>query len=99
MLRKPVYFPEALEEFDQAIAFGLSEWGRELVEELVAEFEAKVSYICADWVQRRPDGYGVFRINLAKFPYHLIYRLKEDQVEIIAFSHHGKRDQYWRERL
>lgn len=94
-----VYHPEARGEFKAAVAYGVAEWP-ERVADLVAEYESKVAFILKDWVERQPNEYGVLRINLGKrFPYHIIYRLKDDVAEIVAFSHHRQRDAYWLDRI
>ena len=51
--------------------------------------------ILTDWVERLPSEYGVLRINLGqRFRYHIIYRLKTEAIEIVAFGHNSQRDAY-----
>lgn len=38
------------------------------------------------------------RYILANFPFSVIYRLRNDAVEIIAVAHHRRRPGYWRKR-
>ncbi len=94
-----VYHPDALREVKEALTYGLENWP-ERVADLRNELGAKIEFIRADWVHRSPNEYGVLRINLGqRLPYHLIYRLSEERVEILAFSHHRQRPGYWQDRL
>ena len=38
------------------------------------------------------------RLVLAKFPYSLIYEIREDCLVVLAVAHHRKRPYYWRVR-
>lgn len=41
---------------------------------------------------------GVHRLVLARFPYNLIYEIREDFIRILAIAHQHKRPYYWRGR-
>jgi plasmid stabilization system protein ParE len=43
-------------------------------------------------------GRGVRRYLLQRFPFGLYYRLKADQIEILACKHHSRHPDYWRRR-
>lgn len=38
------------------------------------------------------------KIRTEKFPYLVIYRVKEDHVQILAIAHTSRRPGYWKER-
>lgn len=42
--------------------------------------------------------YGRRRFVLIEFPFDLVYRITEDDIEIIAVAHHARRPGYWRKR-
>lgn len=42
--------------------------------------------------------WGTRRYLLKKFPYAIVYRLHESEIEIVAVAH-GKRKPFWRGRL
>lgn len=46
-----------------------------------------------------PLGPRLRRIALPRFRYVLIYRLRDDIVEVIAISHERRHPRYWRSRL
>ena len=64
---------------------------------LIAEFE-RVINLAVD----RPDAWrlvhpsGIRRINLARFPYTVFYRLlPTQQIQITAFAHHRRSPGHW----
>lgn len=44
-------------------------------------------------------GSGLRSFSLHRYPYAIIYRPGRDEIVIIAFAHHRRRPDYWRERL
>lgn len=45
----------------------------------------------------RPEQ-GVRRVPLRRFPYFVIYRERDDEIQIVAFAHTSRRPGYWRHR-
>lgn len=43
-------------------------------------------------------GRDTLRFFLPNFPFSLIYRERQDAVEIVAFAYHRRRPRYWRGR-
>jgi toxin ParE1/3/4 len=41
----------------------------------------------------------VRRFPLDRFPFFLIYRLRDDHLEIVALAHTSRKPNYWRSRL
>lgn len=39
------------------------------------------------------------RCNLQRFPYALVNRVADKEILIVAYAHHKRRPDYWRERL
>ena len=50
-------------------------------------------------ISERLTKVGVKRLIMKRFPYSIVVRELETEVQIIAFAHHSKRPEYWRERL
>lgn len=46
-----------------------------------------------------PLGRGLRRCHLKRFRYGLIYRIKDQMVEIVAVAHDSRRPGYWKTRL
>jgi plasmid stabilization system protein ParE len=38
------------------------------------------------------------RILVSRFPYHVVYRLKDDEIVILAIAHVKRRPGYWKHR-
>lgn len=67
--------------------------------EFVREVEHAVERIAESPLRYPVTTYGRRRFVLLKFPYDLIYRIRENAgVEIIAIAHHSRRPAYWRDR-
>jgi len=47
---------------------------------------------------RRTRG-SVRRVPLRRFPFFIIYREREDDVQIVALAHTSRKPNYWRSRL
>jgi plasmid stabilization system protein ParE len=47
----------------------------------------------------QPVGGGARRYRLRRFPYGLVYRVKDDTATIYAVMHLKRRPQYWRSRI
>ena len=41
---------------------------------------------------------GIRRLVLAKFPYSLVYEIRDDAIRVLAVAHQSRRPYYWRER-
>jgi hypothetical protein len=39
------------------------------------------------------------KVRVERFPYSVIYRIKGDQLQIIAVAHMNRRPGYWKDRL
>ena len=58
----------------------------------------------ADMLSTHPDagaarGSGTRRLLVAGFPYHVVYRVRGDDIEVLAIAHQHRRPGYWRDRL
>ena len=88
----------ALEELKSAIA-----WYLERSEPAATSFVAEVDRALEMVVQspdRWPKGqHSTRRYVLQRFPFALIYREKENVIELLAVAHGHRRPSYWKERL
>jgi toxin ParE1/3/4 len=39
---------------------------------------------------------GTRRLTLRRFPYAFVYRVRGDEIEVVAFAHHARKPGYWR---
>lgn len=49
-------------------------------------------------VRRLQFRHPVRRVPLRRFPYYVVYRDRNDRIEIIALAHASRRPGYWRSR-
>lgn len=53
--------------------------------------------------RRDPDSHRVFegefrRVIVGKFRHSIVYRIRKNEIQIIAVMHHSRRPGYWRDR-
>jgi plasmid stabilization system protein ParE len=41
---------------------------------------------------------GARRLPLRRFPYAIVYRQREAEIQVVAFAHHSRKPGYWRSR-
>lgn len=46
-------------------------------------------------VPRVPAERGTRRLPLRRFPYAIVYRDREVEIQIVAFAHHSRKPGYW----
>jgi toxin ParE1/3/4 len=49
-------------------------------------------------VPRVPVERGTRRVPLNRFPYSVVYRVRGDEIEVVAFAHQSRNPGYWRSR-
>jgi toxin ParE1/3/4 len=49
-------------------------------------------------VPRVPAQHGARRVPLRRFPYFVIYRERNAEIQIVAFAHTSRKPGYWRHR-
>lgn len=91
----PSVSPEADRELTEGGVFYAREGGRELGLAFIAEFERSLNFLClhphigALWRNDRR------RFSLRRFPYSIIYYLRDDELRVVAIAHHRQRPGYW----
>lgn len=90
--------PEALAELDEAIGY-LQERSLWSAEKLLAEYDTSV-----EKARQHPTGchfiYREYRsLNLKRFAYHVIYRVRGETLFVIAFAHDKRHPDYWKTRI
>jgi toxin ParE1/3/4 len=93
-----VVAPEALEELHDAAAFYALKATVELGRAFVEKFERTVNFVLAN-----PRMGAVFdrerrRYLFRRFPYSVIYEVRDDELRVLAVAHHRQRPRYWADR-
>ena len=89
--------PEAEAEFLNSVDF-YSEDSAHNAERFIREIEEAL-----DAISLFPERYPVFEYGarvriLKRFPFSVVYRVKENEVHIVAIEHQSREPGYWRER-
>jgi len=97
---KPVHFSDpASAELAAAVRWyeqrriGL---GAELFDAVAATIELIRSHPEAG--VRRPGRLPSRQFNVHRFPYKVVYRLRDDDIYVVAVAHSSRRPDYWRHR-
>jgi plasmid stabilization system protein ParE len=64
----------------------------------IAEFERSLEVLVAHPALGAPWRAKTRRFPLRRFPYSIIYRIKADELRVIALAHQRRRPGYWSER-
>ena len=90
--------PKAIQELREAFSRYAS-ISKELAERFLREAGTGANKYSAFQLHGRPASFRTRKYILKKFPYQLVYREKQDQIDIVAVAHHKRRAGYWRKRL
>lgn len=92
--------PEAEAEVDVGIAWYEQQW-EGLGLEFLAEVDSAMERIVRSPDQWRPysDIPEVHRLNVHRFPYCVVYRYRQDRIQIVAIAHQRRKPGYWSGRL
>jgi len=90
--------PDAEHELLAATAF-VGERSERAAENFLSEIDDAKRQLLQFPRSGSPIGRGVRRCLLKRFPYQLIYRVKDDEIVIYAVAHHKRRPRYWSKRL
>lgn len=91
------FHPAAAAEVEAAV-----QWYVERSPVAARAFAAEVN-ACVERVRAAPDRWpryvhGTRRYLFPHFPYSLVYRVQNEEVEVVAVAHHRRRPDYWRGR-
>ncbi len=95
--RKVVYHPKAFEELIEAADY-YEACSHGLGERFLDNVENAVNFIRHSGLVFSPDKSGRRKYIVKKFPYLLIYRVKEDHIFILAVAHAARKPDYWKSR-
>ncbi len=90
--------PEAQDELDEALSY-LHDRSLWTAGKLLEEYDLHVTKIA----QNPASGHFVYgqyrRLNLNRFSYHIIYRLRASSLYVIALAHDKRHPDYWKSRI
>ncbi len=95
---KQTIAPQALKELEDAALFYAERGGKELALTFLAEFRR----IAAAALENPKAGSvregATRRLVFRRFPYNLFYRVREQELRILAVAHQRRRPGYWQGR-
>ena len=93
------FHPAAANEYLESIAFYESRLAG-LGADYIAEFESTMVRVCAAPLSYLVDcPPKIHKAGLQRFPFHVLYRVRADFVQILAVAHHRRRPGYWLGRM
>lgn len=95
----PSVSQEADRELTEGGVFYAREGGRELGLEFIAEFERSLNFLCSNPLIGPPWRNDRRRFPIRRFPYSIIYYIRNDELRVVAIAHHRQKPDYWSDRI
>lgn len=89
---------DAREEFDDAVDY-YDEQVDNLGNRFIGQIEASAARILINPLMSRCFYRECRKVKADQFPYLVIYRVKNDEVQILAIMHTSRHPDYWKSRL
>jgi len=91
---KVIFHPSVFAEVDAIMRYYEDVAGNQLADDFYAEFRFHVhSAAETPELYNEREG-GLRRVNLKRFPYNFLFRLKEDHIRILVIRHHARKEKY-----
>jgi toxin ParE1/3/4 len=95
----PVRFhPAARRELVRAVEY-YNQRATELGNDLAAEVKTMIREIQEYPELGSPGAANIRRVLVRRFPFSLVYRMRDDAIVVLALSHHRRKPGYWQHRL
>jgi plasmid stabilization system protein ParE len=91
----PSISPEADRELTDGAVYYAEEGNAELGHAFVEEFERALDLLCVYPQLGTTWRRGRRRFPLRRFPYSIIYYIKDEELRVIALAHHRRKPNYW----
>lgn len=91
----PSVSPEADRELSEGAIFYTREGNAEVGLAFILEYERAVALLCAYPRLGAPWRNNRRRFPLRKFPYSIIYYVRDEELRVIALAHHRRKPGYW----
>ena len=91
----PSVSPEADRELSEGAIFYAREANAEVGLAFILEYERALALLCAHPRLGAPWRNNRRRFPLRKFPYSIIYYVRDEELRVIALAHHRRKPEYW----
>jgi len=93
-----VFHPQAKQELNHTVKYYESQH-KGLGKRFLIYFQNSILKIQSFPLMYHQIEENLRQCRLSRFPYGIIYRLKDEQIEIIAVMHTHRKPGYWKERI
>lgn len=97
MAYKILLLPEARIEIAEAAIF-YRQFSSDLSDDILVKFYQSLDIAAEDPLLFQEDKKGYRKVNLKRFPYKIVFKITGDVLVVMAFAHHKRRPQYWKNR-
>ena len=91
--------PAARREIRRAFEWYLQEASARVATRFLDDFEDTLALLKTHPKIGEPGGSRTRRLIFQHYPYTLVYRSKDNTLEIVAIAHHSRQPEYWTGRL
>ena len=91
----PSVSPEADGELSEGAIFYTRQANAEVGLAFILEYERALALLCAHPHLGAPWRNNRRRFPLRKFPYSVIYYIRDEELRVIALAHHRRKPSYW----
>jgi plasmid stabilization system protein ParE len=95
----PSVSPEADRELTEAGIFYAREGGKELGLAFIAEFARSLDFLCLNPLIGPSWRNDKRRFPIRRFPYSIIYDIRDNELRVVAIAHHRQKPDYWSDRI
>ncbi len=86
--------PAAQREIRRAFDWYLQEAGKRIAAGFFDDFEQTLALLKNHTEIGEPGGSHTRRLIFQRYPYTVVYRLKDEALEIVAIAHHSRQPEY-----
>ena len=90
--------PGALADLNDAAAFYTGRADKQLGFALILEYERAIARLASNPELGATWRGDVRRFPLQRFPYSIVYQIKQQEIRIVALAHQRRRPAYWKNR-
>ena len=87
--------PAAAKELDRALDWYIQEAGQRIAAGLIEDFDHLLVLIQDHPQIGALEKSGARKLVFRRYPYTLVYRVRDSSVIILAVAHHSRRPEYW----
>ncbi|HRE17484.1 MAG TPA: type II toxin-antitoxin system RelE/ParE family toxin [Rhodocyclaceae bacterium] len=91
--------PAARWEVRRAFEWYLQEAGAHIASGFLDDFEQTLALLKSHPTLGEPSSNDTRRLIFHRYPYTVVYRLRDKALEIVAIAHHSRQPEYWTSRL